>query len=80
LRPSNDINEYVLKSSTMSHMAGPYLTAEKALGEGFWEAEREQLEADKAIGKTHEGATTHDKKDGGPRKRDIAGDRHVNAA
>lgn len=30
-------------------MAGPYLTAERALGEGYWEAEREQLEADKAM-------------------------------
>jgi hypothetical protein len=60
-------------------MAGPYLTAEKALGEGFWEAEREQLEADKAIGKAHEDGTTHDEKDDGFPKTDTAQHRHVHA-
>jgi hypothetical protein len=41
--------ENMRKSSKMLPIAGPYLTAERALGDGFWEAEREQEEADRAI-------------------------------
>jgi hypothetical protein len=37
------------KSSQLLPIAGPYLTAEQALGSGYWEAEREQLAADLAM-------------------------------
>jgi hypothetical protein len=35
---------------------GPYLSAERALGSGYWEAEREQLAADLAMIKEPEEA------------------------
>jgi hypothetical protein len=41
--------ENMRKSSKMLPIAGPYLTAERALGDGFWEAEKEQEEADRAL-------------------------------
>jgi hypothetical protein len=37
------------KSSRMIPITGPYLTTELALGDVYWEAEREQEEADRAI-------------------------------
>lgn len=37
------------KSSAMLAIAGPYLSADQALGEGYWEAEREQLEANERM-------------------------------
>ncbi|KAF2873604.1 hypothetical protein BDV95DRAFT_592948 [Massariosphaeria phaeospora] len=42
------------RSSQMLAVAGPYLTPEQALGDGYWEAEREQLEADVALSQVEE--------------------------
>jgi hypothetical protein len=47
-----DVEECKQKSSALLPVnAGPYLTPEKALGEGYWVAEREQLDADQRAGK-----------------------------
>lgn len=42
------------KSSQLLAVTGPYLSAEAARGEGYWAAEREQLEADKKVDDTGE--------------------------
>lgn len=57
------------KSSKLYAMAGPYMTAEMALGEGYWEAEREQLEADKALHEVQK-KRSPDMCDGNIRKRE----------
>ncbi|KAF2705924.1 hypothetical protein K504DRAFT_493765 [Pleomassaria siparia CBS 279.74] len=45
--PAAEENER--KSSRLLPIAGPYLSAEQAMGEGYWEAEREQREADRVM-------------------------------
>ncbi|KAF2736077.1 hypothetical protein EJ04DRAFT_598831 [Polyplosphaeria fusca] len=52
------------KSSMMLPIAGPYLTAERALGEGYWRAEKEQLEADRAM-RAGKDDNTKEQKEGG---------------
>ncbi|KAF2797535.1 hypothetical protein K505DRAFT_372388 [Melanomma pulvis-pyrius CBS 109.77] len=56
LYPPNSEEETYRKSSALLPIAGPYLTAERALGEGYWEAEREQAEADRAMLEREDGS------------------------
>ncbi|KAF1999947.1 hypothetical protein P154DRAFT_576581 [Amniculicola lignicola CBS 123094] len=50
----NTEDEAKRKSSQLLPVGGPYLTADRMLGEGYWTAEKEQLEADKVVGSDDE--------------------------
>lgn len=43
-----------------SNGAGPYLMADKALGDGYWEAEARQLDADAKDGSNNEARPNED--------------------
>lgn len=47
-------------SRMTSNGAGPYLTADRALGDGYWEAEAQQLDADAKEGLNNEARPNED--------------------
>lgn len=60
LSVTNESEKHNRKSSKLLPLGGPYLTAEQALGQGYWEAEKEQLEADKVVDEKKENVSTND--------------------
>jgi hypothetical protein len=47
-------------SRMTSNGSGPYLTADRALGDGYWEAEARQLDADAKEGSNNEARPNED--------------------